>query len=275
MVAPAAEKRLIGQGREAEVFLLPSDRILKLLRAEGTTERLAFEVAALEAARFAGVRVPQVYEQVIIDGRPGIVMERVNGPDLLSAIGRQPWLVWRFGRLTGAVHAQINGVHAPTSLPRVVDVIHNALARIGRREPSIRLEWVERILARLPDGDALCHGDFHPGQLVYAGGEAAVLDWTGAKRGDALFDYARTRVVLGMGELPPGAPPHLRLLAAVGRRLLLTAYTRSYERHATEPVDYGRMRDWEIANLALRLSDNIPGERAYLLRRLRTLEALN
>jgi hypothetical protein len=25
-------------------------------------------------------------------------------------------------------------------------------------------EWVGRIFAHLPDGDALCHGDFHPGQ---------------------------------------------------------------------------------------------------------------
>jgi hypothetical protein len=79
--------------------------------------------------------------------------------------------------------------------------------------------------------------------------------------------------VLGIGELPPGTPPHLKLLTAVGRRLLVSCYTRAYERDANTPLDRARLRDWEIVNLAVRLSDNIPSERAYLQRRLQTLEA--
>ena len=267
------DKSLIAQGREAEVFELQGGRVLKLLRSRGPTARLAPEVAALEAARSAGVRVPQVYEQVVVEGRPGIVMERIKGLDLLAAIGRKPWLVCRFGCLTGKIHAQINATHAPASLPCLKNAIQEALARIAQREPSMRLEWIERILGRLPDGDALCHGDFHPGQLAFADGEAAVLDWAGATRGDALFDYARTRVVLGIGELPPSAPRHLRLLATVGRRLLVACYTHSYERCANKPLDRARLKDWEIVNLAVRLSDNIPSERAYLHGRLQALEA--
>jgi hypothetical protein len=273
MVASITNDRLIAQGREAEVFDLLNGRVLKLLRGVGPKERVVSDVAALAAARSAGVRVPQVYEQVVVEGRPGIVMERVKGLDLLSAIGRQPWLVCRFGRLTGQVQAQINATRAPASLPSVKNAIQDALARMARREPSMRFEWVERILAGLPDGDALCHSDFHPGQLMFADGDAAVLDWAVATRGDALFDYARTRVVLGIGELPPGTPPHLKLLTAVGRRLLVSCYTRAYERDANTPLDRARLRDWEIVNLAVRLSDNIPSERAYLQRRLQTLEA--
>ena len=37
----------------------------------GRAAVLAFEIAALEAARSAGVSVPQVYEEVVIDGRSG------------------------------------------------------------------------------------------------------------------------------------------------------------------------------------------------------------
>jgi hypothetical protein len=273
MGASITDKRLIAQGREAEVFDLLNGRVLKLLRGDGPKERVVSEVASLEAARSAGVQVPQVYEQVVVEGRPGIVMERVKGLDLLSAIGRQPWLVCRFGRLTGQVHAHINATRAPASLSSVKNVVQDALARMARREASMRFEWIERILARLPDGDALCHGDFHPGQLVFADGDAAVLDWAGATRGDALFDHARTRVLLGVGELPPGTPPHLRVLATVGRRMLASCYTRSYERHANAPMDRARLRDWEIVNLAVRLSDNIPSERPYLQQRLQSLQA--
>jgi Phosphotransferase enzyme family len=273
MVASMTEKRLIAEGREAEVFDLQNGCVLKLLRGNGKPERVVSEMAALEAARSAGVRVPQVYEQVTVEGRPGIVMERLKGLDLLSAIGGQPWLVCRFGRLTGQVHAQINATRAPASLPSVKNAIQDALARMARREPSMRFEWIEGILAPLPDGDSLCHSDFHPGQIVFADGEATVLDWAGATRGDPLFDYARTRVLLGMGELPPGTPRRMKLLATVGRRLLVACYTRSYERDANKPLDRARLRDWEIVNLAVRLSDNILGERAYLQQRLQTLKA--
>jgi hypothetical protein len=49
--------RLIGQGREAEVFECRDGRVLKLLRAPGPRTGLAFEIAALDAARSAGMRV--------------------------------------------------------------------------------------------------------------------------------------------------------------------------------------------------------------------------
>ena len=84
--------------------------MLKLLRARGARERLACEVAALEAAHSAGVRVPRAYEQVVVDGRPGLVMQRLEGTDLFSVQGQKPWLVFRSGRLTGEISARINGL---------------------------------------------------------------------------------------------------------------------------------------------------------------------
>jgi hypothetical protein len=259
--------RLIGQGGEAEVFVCPDGRVLKLLRASRPRTGLAFEIAALEAARSAGVSVPQVYEEVVIDGRAGLMMERLDGTDLLTIIGRKPWLVFRSGRLTGEIHARINAGRAPESLPAVKDVMTRGLARLASSQPTLA-EWVRGILAGLPDGDALCHGDFHPGQLMLSGDRCAALDWSGAKRGDPLFDYARTRVVLSIGEPPPGTQLTLRLLAKIGRRVLIASYVRAYERHATEPIDRERVRRWEIVNLAVRVNDEVPGERSRLLQRL-------
>ena len=83
-----------------------------------------------------------------------------------------------------------------------------------------------------------------------------------------MFDHDRTRVVLSMGEPPPGTQLTLRLLAKIGRRLLISSYVRAYERHAARPVDEARVRQWEIVNLAVRMHDGVPGERPRLLRRL-------
>ena len=160
----------------------------------------------------------------MIDGRTGL-MER-DGTDLLTIIGRKPWLVFRSGRLTGEIHARINAGRAPESLPSVKDVMNRGLARLAPSQPTLA-EWVGGILARLPDGDALCHGDFNPGQVMRLGDRYAAFDWSGAKRGDPLFDYARTRVLLTMAEPPPGTQLTLKLLAKIGRRLLISSYVRS------------------------------------------------
>jgi thiamine kinase len=258
--------RLIGQGREAEVFEWQDGRVLKLLRASGPSTALAFEIAALEVARSAGISVPQVYEEVVIDGRTGLVMERLEGPDLLTIIGQKPWLLFRSGRVTGDIHARINAARAPASLPAVRDVVSGGLANLASSEPALA-EWAGRILALLPDGEALCHGDFHPAQIMFSGDRYCAFDWSRAKRGDPLFDYARTRVLISIAEPPPGSPLTMKLLAHIGRRALLSSYARSYERHAAERVDENRLRRWEIVNLALRVLDQFPGERTRLIQR--------
>jgi len=229
--------------------------------------RLALEVAAFEAARSADVLVPQVYEEVVVDGRPGLVMEHLQGSDLLTIIGQKPWFVFSSGRLTGEVHARINAARAPASLPAVMEVVSRGLARLAGSEPALA-EWVRRVLAHLPDGDALCHGDFHPGQLMFSGDQCAAFDWSGAKRGDPLFDYGRTRVLLGFGEPRPGTQLTLKLLAKFGRQLLVSSCVRSYERNASARIDRTRVRHWEIVNLAMRVLDDVPGERPRILQRL-------
>jgi len=83
-----------------------------------------------------------------------------------------------------------------------------------------------------------------------------------------LFDYARTRVLLSIGEPPPGTQLTLKLLAKIGRQLLVSSYVRSYQRNAAERVDRARVCHWEIVNLAVRLVDDVPGERPRLLQRL-------
>jgi hypothetical protein len=72
-----------------------------------------------------------------------------------------------------------------------------------------------------------------------------------------------------MGELPPGTSLALTLLAKIGRRVLLSSYVRAYRRQTAERIDEAQVRRWEIVNLAVRVTAEIPGERPRLLQRLR------
>lgn len=265
--------RLIGQGAEAEVFATEDGMALKLMRSAVDADRLAREVVALRAAAEAGVRVPRLARQVELDGRPGVVMQRIEGIDLLTLIGRRPWSVFSAGAMTGRVHAQINAAPAPDGLPSVKDAVGSTLDRLLNAAPSAEVDWAARVLRNLPDGDRLCHGDFHPGQMMVEAGEAVALDWGSAKRGDPLFDHAVTRVALSLGAPPPGSSLPLRALATIGRGILVASYVRAYRRAAVPPVDARRVLAWEVVALAARLSINQPAEIARLRARLAKLFA--
>jgi aminoglycoside phosphotransferase (APT) family kinase protein len=256
------ELRKVAEGREAEMFAWEDGSILRLLREPGAEQRNQGQAAAIEAARSRGVRVPAVLGATTVLGRPGLIMERIEGPDLLTLIGRRPWAVFRVGRICGEVHAQLHEVQAPRLIPSLKDTLKRRIETTGPL-PQHLAEFALAALDGLPEGDALCHGDFHPGNILLAGETPVLIDWTNAMRGDPAADVARTWLMLRLGEAPPGTSFALRALARVGRSLLVTLYLRSYRR--ARPLDMGTVRRWEIPVAAARLAEGIEEEVPRLL----------
>jgi Phosphotransferase enzyme family len=247
---------LIGEGREAEVYAYGDDAVLKLYRAGFGGYRA--EPAALRALDGYGV-APRLLDIVDSDGRTGLVVERIDGPDLLTLVQRRPRQVFRIARTLAATQLTIHGVQAPDGLPGVREQL---AARIEDAVLSRELkDFALTILDGLPDGDRLCHGDYHPGNVLLAGDHTAVIDWTGAARGVPEADYARTMLLLRWADPLPGTPLAQRALIATGRSLLARTYARSYRR-GSSPL---RQPDsWFLVHVAARLSEGIPSEHGRL-----------
>ena len=260
------ELRKISEGRDAEMFAWGEGTILRLLRDPGAQRQAQWEAAAMKAAGDRGVRVPVVHGLTTVRGRPGLVMERIAGPDLLTLVGRRPWMVFWIGRVSGEMQARLHAAKASTRMPALRDTLRQRI-QSSDRVPEHLAEFALGILEGLPDGDSLCHGDFHIGNIMMSGETPVVIDWTNATRGDAAADVARTRLLLRLGEPPPGTSTALRLLARVGRTLLTSAYLRSYRR--VWPLDMGLVSQWEIPIAAARLAaEAIAEEERPLLRLL-------
>jgi len=254
----------IAEGREAELFLLPDGRVLRLVRPgmPRAEERIRLEAAALAAAVEAGAPAPRVFETVVRDGRPGLIMERLEEPDLLTLLGRRPWLVLNIARRTAELHAELHRVDAPAALPRLKEWIRAHLEESDVVPEDLHREALS-LLDELPDGDRLCHGDFHPGNIMVGGERPAVVDWTSATRGDPAGDVARTWVLLEASPVPPGAPALLRRLVGIGRGVLLHGYARAYLRRSM--IDADRLSRWTQLRAIERLAQDVPGERERLL----------
>jgi aminoglycoside phosphotransferase (APT) family kinase protein len=220
------------------------------------------EALVLKAARAAGAPVPTPHERIELDGRPGLIVERLGAGDLLSVLDRRPWAVWSVARTLGRLHAELHDVAAPQELPQLRDQVRAALG-----SPLVPADVRDRTLSLLddlPDGQSLCHGDYHPANVLprEAGG-FAVIDWGHAARGDPSCDVARACLLLTTAALPDDAPQFNQALNRIGRRILLAGYLRAYRRHdGNSALAFAR---WTPVMAAARLSEDIEAERDTLL----------
>jgi hypothetical protein len=247
----------LGTGREADVYAYGDATVIKLYRPGFGGYRT--ETAALRSLDGHDV-APKLVDVVDRDGRTGLVVERVAGPDMLALLQRRPWRVFGVGRLLAETHLAVHHVRAPAELADLREVL---AARIQDADlPQDLLDFVARLLDGLPDGDRLCHGDYHPGNVLLAADRTAVIDWGGATRGVPEADHARTLLLLQWADPLPDTPWVSRAVIATGRSLLTDAYARSYRR-GSPPLR--QTNSWLMVHVAARLSEGIAAERTMLI----------
>ena len=227
-----APRILLANGRTAEVYALNDREVLKLFRDGWGADHAAFEAGLAHIVHAAGVPAPAVIDCVTIDGRAGIVYERLYGPSLLDWLGNKPWRLWSVGRLLAEAHAS---VHARTAvdLPARRAILAR---RIGRASPlgDPARSAALKALESLPDGDTLCHGDLNPGNVLRTPQGPVVIDWVDAARGDPLADVARALLLLRMAPSYATSPAQ-RLLIRAGAAQLAAAYLRRYRQLRPAP----------------------------------------
>lgn len=255
----------LGAGRAAEVFAWDDATAVKLSRWTDGLPSLQTEAAALSAARAAGIRVPAPRGFVTHDGRPGLLLERLAGDDLLSIVEKKPWRVWEFGRLTGRLHAELGKTPAPDGLRDLRDALRGAIAQ-SSAIPDRARSRVLAVFESLPAGDRLCHGDFHPGNVILTSDGPVVIDFPNAVRGDPVADFARSTILLEAAEVPPDTGLWGRALVRAGRKLMLFAYQSGYR--SVAHVDAESLARWRVVIIAHRLTEGVPEERVRLLRML-------
>ncbi len=247
----------VGDGREAEVFLWGEHAVVKLYRPGFAGYRA--ESAALATLGGCGL-APRLLEIVDHAGRPGLVLQRLDGSDMLNLLQSQPWRMAVHARALADAHRAVHRVRAPAGLPDLRQVLATRIDDAGLT-PRLRT-FVTRVLDGLPAGDQLCHGDYHPGNVLIAADRASVIDWTNASRGVPEADVARTMLLLRYADPLPGTPLLLHGLMTAGRSVLARAYLRAYRSGSPRPP--GQRDAWTVVNAAARLAEGIEAEQPVL-----------
>ena len=212
----------LAEGRDSEIFEHGPGRVLRVAR-DGRS--LVGEAEVMKYVRSHGYPCPDVHDA----GDGYLVMDRLDGPTMMLAVGKPPFPLRRYGRLLAELHEQLHRIPAP---------------------PGVRV-------APLP-GDRMVHRDLHPLNVMMTSNGPVVIDWSNASAGDPAFDVADTWVLFACATPPTGGID--RFIVPIGRRVMLKAFLSG--------VDSVAARRAIPAAVEHRLADpNMSGEEKDRMRR--------
>jgi Ser/Thr protein kinase RdoA (MazF antagonist) len=204
--------------------------------------------------------VPAVLGEIVeVDGRRGICYQLLDGDSMMQHIEARPLSVFEQAGLLGKLHAEMHsrqGIGLPSQREKLQYKIRDA-----EPLPDHLKEAALLALDKLPEGDRVCHGDFHPGNILMTPHGPVAIDWTDASCGNPLSDVARTLVLLSAAQVPLNSL--FGWLVKLGRNRILNAYTHNY--FIKSRLDRSQLQAWMPIVAAARLNENIPQENERLL----------
>ena len=179
--------KVIGVGFTATVYEWEEGKVLKLFRQDFPKEAIEMEFRNARAVMDLPFSKPKAYELIHLDGRLGIVYDLMEGESLFDWVLRTGDLQ-QCAIYMAELHKSILDIKVE-SVNNYKDCLRYFISGI----PDIsEREGVLRILDRLPEGNTLCHGDFHPGNILLNQGTTCIIDFMNICHGHYLYDVART-----------------------------------------------------------------------------------
>lgn len=248
----------IAEGRTAEIFAWGNDQVIKLYRAGWDKGDAEYEYTKALASQASGFAVPAVGDLIEVNGRAGIVYQRLDGITLLQQIQTDKRKFLAAARQMAALHVEMHtksGQDLPSQKETLKRKIKRADLEVGTTQAVLKH------LAELPEGDKLCHGDFHPDNIFLSQSGTVIIDWVDAVRGHPMGDSARTHFLIAQS----GAPPNtlLERVMQLSRMIFYRTYIRNYIR--LSGVSLSELEAWKLPVYAGRLSEGIKEERPGIL----------
>lgn len=186
----------IATGSRSRVFAYGRDAVVKVPIAGVPEGWVRFEGNYTEAVHRAGAPAPKFLGVDELNGREVGVYERISGPSMWERLAERPSEASELGLVLADLHHELFRVPPPLTLPaQQTRLVCKILDASVDNEPVLR-PLLERVRFAKPSPVVLCHGDFHPKNILLSERGPIVVDWFDASRGSALIDIARSSLLL-------------------------------------------------------------------------------
>jgi thiamine kinase-like enzyme len=125
--------------------------------------------------------------------------------------------------------------------------------------------FLYKYIKKLPEGNNLCHGDFHPENVLLENDEYYVIDWMTGMQGNIAADVARTEMIIQNAGIPGNIPYVIKRIMQIFQRKLSQIYIKEYCK--ISGIKKEEIRKWKLPIYIARLDeDNSKDEENRLLR---------
>jgi len=229
--------------------------VVKVLHPDIPRHWASLEAEITGLVHEAGFPVPAVEEVVVVDGRPGVVFERVDGMSMWEHMLISGSDLQRLTRALVDLQCDLHSLSAPAGLP---DLRTRLRVNVSRADPLSEedREAAVHLIDGLPAGTALCHGDMHPRNILMSSHGMVLIDWFDASAGDPVADIARSSLLMRPQQIGELDMHHLDGASTEVLRLLHSEYMSQIL--SRRSIDEHDLVSWEAAVAAARLAEPVP-----------------
>lgn len=192
-------RKIIGVGNTATVYEWEECRVLKLFYQGYPKKAVEKEFLNAMAIRNMNFAKPKAYKIIVYKERIGIIYDRVEGESLLDWVMKtgdvQKCAVYMSKLHKAIIQNKINNVPNYKEFLKF-HILNTLSVNLNKREEVLEM------IDKLPNGNALCHGDFHPGNILISNGHTVVIDFMNVCHGNFLYDVARTVFLIEYTPVP-------------------------------------------------------------------------
>jgi tRNA A-37 threonylcarbamoyl transferase component Bud32 len=186
----------LGEGAYAEVHAWAPGQVVKLFKAGFPRLHSWWEARLIRAVFAAGAPAPEVFDEITLEGRFGIVLQRLDGPTLLQLSRSGAMTPEQTGAILATLARTVHKTAPPPDVLSLRDTMAGSLRLSGGILPKHIATGILTLIECLTPGDGLCHGDLHPGNVIMTADGPRLIDWGGATRAPAGLDLACCHVLL-------------------------------------------------------------------------------
>ena len=198
--------KVLGKGNTAEVIEQDNGRVCKLFYERYPNSAVEREYNNAKLMQKMDIPMPEVYEIVHVGVRVGIIYSRLEGQSVLEKLlqgGDVNLLVNQIVEL----HKRILGYNTCEVMS------YKEFLQLCIGEKTNNNEGIYNEIEGLPDGNCLCHGDYHPGNIwVDEDGKVLVIDFMNVCHAPWQYDVARTYVLISEGDVPQEIPDREKII---------------------------------------------------------------
>lgn len=179
-------------GFTADVEQYNESTLVKIYRDYVSQADIDREILCTESVQGRGLPVPEYRGSIQYKGKRAILLEYIRGQSMMRVLTSGEIPPEELAKDFAKIHYQMHQCRAD-GLEEGKIRLERLLKRSERNLGADLTTRCLKLMETLPEGNMLCHNDFHPGNILYNDAkEMIVIDWSDASCGDPFADVART-----------------------------------------------------------------------------------